>query len=78
MTADKLLEVSAKAKERTRCGNEGHALVTAQNAAGAAERCRRVQGVKIAGEETTNMLAYSWRNPCANARRLRLSFWSCC
>jgi hypothetical protein len=37
-TACKLLEVSGKAQERARLGDEGYALITAQNAAGAAER----------------------------------------
>lgn len=39
-TADKLLEVSAKAQENARRHDEGDALITAQNAAGAAERGR--------------------------------------
>jgi hypothetical protein len=39
--ADKLLEVSAKAQERARLHDEGYALVTAQNAAAAAERGRK-------------------------------------
>jgi len=39
--ADKLLEVSAKAQERARLHDEGYALITAQNAAAAAERGRR-------------------------------------
>ena len=37
-TANKLMEVSAKAQERARLHDEGYALITAQNAAGAAER----------------------------------------
>jgi hypothetical protein len=37
-TAQKLLEVSEKARERARCRDEGYALVTAQNAAAAAVR----------------------------------------
>jgi RepB DNA-primase from phage plasmid len=37
-TADKLLEVSAKAQENARRHDEGYALITAQNAAAAAER----------------------------------------
>jgi hypothetical protein len=37
-TAAKLWEVSEKARERARCGHEGYALVTAQNAAAAVER----------------------------------------
>jgi hypothetical protein len=37
-TANKLLEVSAKAQERARLRDEGYALITAQNAAAAAER----------------------------------------
>jgi hypothetical protein len=37
-TASKLLEVSAKAQERARLHDEGYALITAQNAAAAAER----------------------------------------
>jgi hypothetical protein len=37
-TASKLLEVSAKAQERVRLRDEGYALITAQNAAAAAER----------------------------------------
>lgn len=39
--AAKLLEVSAKAQERARLHDEGYALVTAQNAAAAAERGRK-------------------------------------
>lgn len=39
--ADKLLEVSAKAQERARLHDEGYALITAQNAAAAAERGRK-------------------------------------
>jgi len=38
--ADKLLEVSGKAQERARLHDEGYALITAQNAAAAAERGR--------------------------------------
>ena len=37
-TANKLLEVSAKAQERVRLRDEGNALITAQNAAAAAAR----------------------------------------
>ena len=37
-TANRLMEVSAKAQERARLRDEGYALVTAQNAAAAAER----------------------------------------
>lgn len=37
-TANKLVEVSSKAQERGRLGDEGYALITAQNAAAAAER----------------------------------------
>jgi len=37
-TAGKLLEVSARAQERTRLRDEGYALITAQNAAAAAAR----------------------------------------
>jgi len=37
-TANKLLEVSAKAQERARLRDEGYALITAQNAAAAAQR----------------------------------------
>jgi hypothetical protein len=40
-TANKLVEVSAKAQERARLHDEGYALVTAKNAAEAAERGRR-------------------------------------
>lgn len=40
-TADKLLEVSAKAQERARLHDEGYALITAQNAAAAATRGRQ-------------------------------------
>ena len=36
--ANKLLEVSARAQERARLRDEGYALITAQNAAAAAER----------------------------------------
>lgn len=39
--ADKLLEVSPKAQERARLHDEGYALITAQNAAAAAERGRK-------------------------------------
>jgi len=37
-TANKLLEVSGKAQERARLRVEGYALITARNAAAAAER----------------------------------------
>ena len=37
-TANKLMKESAKAQERARVNNEGYALITAQNAAVAAER----------------------------------------
>jgi RepB DNA-primase from phage plasmid len=37
-TANKLMEVSSKAQERARLRDEGYALITAQNAAAAAER----------------------------------------
>jgi hypothetical protein len=37
-TANKLLEVSARAQERMRLRDEGYALITAQNAAAAAAR----------------------------------------
>lgn len=40
-TERKLLEVSEKARERARCGDDGYARVTAQNAAAAAEEGRR-------------------------------------
>ena len=40
-TANKLLEVSAKAQERARLRDEGYALITAQNAAAAAARGQR-------------------------------------
>ena len=40
-TANKLLEISAKAQERARLRDEGYALITAQNAAAAATRGRR-------------------------------------
>jgi hypothetical protein len=40
-TANKLLEVSARAQERARLHVEGYALITAQNAAAAAERGKR-------------------------------------
>jgi hypothetical protein len=39
--AQMLLEESEKARERARCGDEGYALVTAQNAAAAAARGRQ-------------------------------------
>jgi hypothetical protein len=39
--AARLLEVSSKARGRTRLHDEGYALVTAQNAAAAAERGRK-------------------------------------
>jgi hypothetical protein len=39
--ANKLLEVSPRAQERARLHDEGYALVTAQNAAAAAERGRK-------------------------------------
>jgi hypothetical protein len=38
--AQKLLEVSEKAQEKSRCGDKGYALVTAQNATAAAARGR--------------------------------------
>ena len=40
-TAQKLLEVSEKARKRARCRDEGYALVTAQNAAAKATRGRQ-------------------------------------
>jgi hypothetical protein len=40
-TADKLLEISARTQERVRLHDEGYALITAQNAAAAAERGRK-------------------------------------
>lgn len=40
-TANKLLEVSARAQERARLRDEGYALITAQNAAAAAERSKQ-------------------------------------
>jgi hypothetical protein len=40
-TANKLVEVSEKAQERARLHDEGYALITAQNAAAAAERGRK-------------------------------------
>lgn len=40
-TASELLKVSAKAQERARLHDEGYALITAQNAAAAAERGRQ-------------------------------------
>jgi hypothetical protein len=40
-TAKKLLEASAKAQERSRLRYDGYALITAQNAAAAAERGRQ-------------------------------------
>jgi hypothetical protein len=40
-TANKLMEVSARAQERARLHDEGYALITAQNAAAAAERGRQ-------------------------------------
>jgi hypothetical protein len=44
-TSNKLLEVSAKAQENARRHDEGYALVTARNAADAAERgCKRGRG----------------------------------
>jgi hypothetical protein len=39
--SNKLLEVSARAQERARLHDEGYALITAQNAAAAAERGRK-------------------------------------
>jgi hypothetical protein len=36
-TANKLLEVSGKAQEHARLGDEGYALITAQNVAASAE-----------------------------------------
>jgi hypothetical protein len=43
-TVDKLMEVSAKAQERARLHDEGYALITAQNAAAAAERGKQRAG----------------------------------
>jgi len=43
--AEKLLEVSPKAQENARRGDEGYALVTAQNAAGSGARPQAGQGV---------------------------------
>ena len=40
-TANKLLEVSAKAQERVRLRDEGYALITGQNGAAAAARGRQ-------------------------------------
>jgi hypothetical protein len=40
-SANKLLEVSARAQERVRLGDEGYALITAENAAAAATRGQR-------------------------------------
>ena len=40
-TANKLMELSAKAQERARLNDDGYALITAQNAAVAAERSRQ-------------------------------------
>ena len=40
-TADKLIELSARAKERARLRDEGYALVTAHNAARAAKHGRQ-------------------------------------
>jgi hypothetical protein len=40
-TADKLLEVSARAQERARLHDEGYARVAAENVAAAAERGRK-------------------------------------
>ena len=40
-TANKLMEVSARAQERARLHDEGYALITAQNAAAAAARGRQ-------------------------------------
>jgi hypothetical protein len=40
-TEQKLLEVSEKARDRARCGDEGYAHITALNAAAAAEEGRR-------------------------------------
>jgi hypothetical protein len=40
-TANKLMEVSARAQERARLHDEGYALITAQNATAAAARGRQ-------------------------------------
>lgn len=40
-TTDKLLEVSARSQERARLHDDGYALITAQNAAAAAEQGRK-------------------------------------
>jgi hypothetical protein len=40
-TADKLLEISPRAQERARLHDEGYGLITAQNAAAAAEQGRK-------------------------------------
>ena len=40
-TANKLVEVSARAQERVRLRDEGYAVVTARNAAAAAARARQ-------------------------------------
>jgi hypothetical protein len=40
-TADNLLEASARAQERARLQDEGYTVITAQNAAAAAERGRK-------------------------------------
>jgi hypothetical protein len=63
-TANKLLEVSAKAQERARLHDEGYALITAQNAAAAVTRGRQAgRGQDKVGEHKANMLGWpeNWR-----------------
>jgi hypothetical protein len=48
-TAAKLLEVSEKARERVKMGDEGYPVITAQNAAAAVER----NALKWAGGDAT-------------------------
>jgi hypothetical protein len=38
------VEVSEKAQERARCGDEGYSLITAQNAAAAVEKNAQKRG----------------------------------
>ena len=63
-TGQQLLEVSEKARERARCGDEGYAHVTASNAA--AEQGRR----RSRGETTPRGSARNLHRKRAGPRRI--------
>jgi hypothetical protein len=57
-TANKLLQVSSKAQERARLLDQGYALITAENAAAAAERASRGAGEALGiDDHASNLLA---------------------